>query len=301
MAWYQEMSFLITKLNALTARTQQCIIPDKTLYSQESPDTPEENKTTKELLIQYARDPSNAALFNYASMAHNTHFHFTSLNLYADSDTPTPMPKELVTEVEKDFTSVDDLRTSLIDTADSMFGPGFVWLVRAKTPAPAGSGERERYSMRVLCTYLAGSPYAAAHYRAQTTDMNTQNSQSYREAAARGLSGFDLMRQTSLQNSVGSFGPTARIGQEKKISKGGTEVEPLLCVNMWEHAWLRDFGIYVPDQEGRWHSGKRVYLETWWRTVDWQTVWRRCEESVKHEKVEAQNRGLGGMNSFMYR
>ncbi len=33
----------------------------------------------KDLLIQYARDPENATIFNYASMAHNIHFFFEGI------------------------------------------------------------------------------------------------------------------------------------------------------------------------------------------------------------------------------
>lgn len=297
MAWHEEMNFLISKLNALTASMISSPSLTSLLLTQDT-DTPEENKDTKTLLIQFARDPNNAALFNYASMAHNIHFHFTSLNPLADSQTAPALPSALVTEIQKDFSSTDDLRQTFLDTADSMFGPGFVWLVRAKTPAPPGTGERERYRMRVLCTYLAGSPYAGAHYRAQRTDMNTQDSQLYRDAARRGLSGPEFMRQTSIQSGAGSFGLASRFGLEKKVSRGGVELEPLLCVNMWEHAWMRDWGIYQPNSEGQWISGKRRYLETWWRTVDWEGVWRRCESSVGQERDDSRRRA--GSNMFSY-
>lgn len=33
----------------------------------------------KDLLLHYARDPTNAAIFNYASMAWNNHFFFKGI------------------------------------------------------------------------------------------------------------------------------------------------------------------------------------------------------------------------------
>ena len=41
--------------------------------------TPEESVPTKTLLLSNAREPDKAALFNYASMAHNNHFFFNCL------------------------------------------------------------------------------------------------------------------------------------------------------------------------------------------------------------------------------
>lgn len=46
----------------------------------------------------------------------------------------------------------------------AMFGPGFVWLVK----------NAQSTELRILTTYLAGSPYTAAHWRRQGLDMNTQ-------------------------------------------------------------------------------------------------------------------------------
>ena len=41
--------------------------------------TPDEGDTAKSLLIKHARQPEKAALFNYASMAHNNHFFFSGI------------------------------------------------------------------------------------------------------------------------------------------------------------------------------------------------------------------------------
>lgn len=48
---------------------------------------------------------------------------------------------------------------------------------------------------------------------------------------------------------------------------GGYSSYPILCVNTWEHAYLRDYGI----------GGKRAYLERWWDRVDWAVVERNAK------------------------
>jgi len=129
------------------------------------------------------------------------------------------------------FSSYDTLRTELIETADAMFGPGFVWIVK----------DQETGKMKLLCTYLAGSPFPLAHLRSQQKDMATFNSGS---------------------NHVGAFGPYSRVGMANQRAPGGYNSYPILCVNTWEHAYLRDYGV----------GGKRAYLERWWDRIDWAVV-----------------------------
>jgi Fe-Mn family superoxide dismutase len=57
--------------------------------------------------------------------------------------------------------------------------------------------------------------------------------------------------------------------QKGKTTPGGEMLEVLMCVNTWEHVWLRDYGV----------GGKREFLERWWDVVDWNVVEGRIEES----------------------
>lgn len=214
----------------------------------------DKNMRTKDLLIKYARDPENASIFNYASMLYNTHFFFDGLN---STGTPIPPSESLAREIMNSFSTPAALRTDFLTTAHSMFGPGFIWLVRViesdqKQTAPV---------FKILPTYLAGSPYAGAHYRQQSSDQNTQA----RDAANRGLSAFDFQRQHIVQNNVGFLGPMSR--GERRVSKGGVEVNPVLCVSTWEHMWLRQFGI----------SGKGRYLNAFWDKINWRVVENRMK------------------------
>lgn len=199
---------------------------------------PFEGQDIKSLVISLARDPTKAYAFNLASMAFNNHFFFRGLNTNPDIDSkPT---SEVLSQIGTDFSSESTLKETFIATANAMFGPGFVWLVQLN----AGTGT----TLRILPTYIAGSPLSGAHYRRQSHDLNTHNAESHTQL-----------------NSVGSFGASAQKGgvqAQPKKPLGGIDVVPLLCVNTWEHAWLHDYGV----------GGKEAYLRAWWKKIDWSQV-----------------------------
>jgi Fe-Mn family superoxide dismutase len=177
-------------------------------------------------------------------MAHNNAFFFSTL-----SPNPGPMPEALKKELEDSFGSIDNLKREFIVTASSMFGPGFVWLVKTRD---------RKYSL--LCTYLAGSPYPGAHYRRQQVDMNTED-KSVSDAIRR-------MNNMEVSNTVGSHGPHS----QKKMSPGGIDLNPILCINMWEHVYLPDYGVGAGGV-----GGKKAFAGSWWHTIDWSVVMDNAE------------------------
>lgn len=65
------------------------------------------------------------------------------------------------------------------------------------------------------------------------------------------------------QNRVGSnryMNP-----DEKDRSPNSLVSYPILCLNVWQHMWIPDYGI----------MGKRQYLGAWWERIDWQVVFNR--------------------------
>ena len=60
--------------------------------------------------------------------------------------------------------------------------------------------------------------------------------------------------------SAGVMGPYSKL--DRKAAPGGAELDVLLGVSTWEHAWLRDWGV----------GGKRGFLEAWWERIDWGVV-----------------------------
>jgi len=140
-----------------------------------------------------------------------------------------------------------------------MFGPGFVWLVQNNI----------NKKLFILPTYLAGSPLPGAHYRRQTTDMNTHPQD-----------------QQPVFNSVGAFGKeSAREKGKSRPAFGGVEVTPLLCVSTWEHVWLQDYAL-----EYGFGMGKRRYLEAWWKRINWNEV----------ENLASLSKGPSTQDTFVY-
>ncbi|KAL8703059.1 MAG: hypothetical protein Q9201_003759 [Fulgogasparrea decipioides] len=240
----------------------------------------DENTATKELLLKYARDPNHAALFNYASAAHNNHFFFDSL-----SPSPISVPPALLSQINTSFSSFESLRSHFLATADSMFGPGYVWLVK-RTQHTLNESMR----LSILATYNAGSPYPGAHFRLQPLDMNTANTgvtgvmspyeyakmmkgeegtypvDDRLKAYATGM-GTGNPNSPAYKGSAGSFGAYSNTKQNSTMypqnkAPGGALIEVLLGVSTWEHVWLWDWGI----------AGKRKFLEGWWEKIDWEVV-----------------------------
>lgn len=202
------------------------------------------------LVSKYARSAEKSSLFNYASMAANNHFFFSCLSPNKTEPSPT-----FLSDIDDSFSSYDTLRTEIIETADAMFGPGFVWIVK----------DQEAGRMKLLCTYLAGSPYPEAHNRSQQLDMATQ-------ATRTGPNGEPLLdpyRSLPVNNSVGSFGRHTKLGGFNQRSVNRYNAQPVLCVNTWEHAFLRDYGV----------GGKRTYLQRWWDRVDWAVVENHAQQA----------------------
>jgi len=247
IAWTQYQTLLIRKLNELTAGE------------------PIENMRPKDLAIMFARDPMNASVFNYASAAHNNHKFFETL-----SPSPSPLERQpaLMRSLEKTFGSIETLRATMLDTAAAMFGPGYVWLVWARN-ADRNNSRMGRW--RILTTYLAGTPYAEAGYRAQGIDMANNNTTSYQE----------YLRSQQVANTAGAFGNFSASGREEaKLPPGGTSVMPVLCVSTWEHTYMYNYGVI----------GKQAYLNDWWNVIDWGVV----EASAPTEAKEMREFGWSG-------
>ena len=207
-------------------------------------------------------------------MAHNNTLFFRNL-----APRPVALPAPLRRALDDAFGSVDTLRREMAAAARAMFGPGFVWLVKTTGEGTTGRG---RPALRVLATYLAGSPYPQAHWRRQSLDMNTLGGAS--DAAQSPVRDwFAKQQQAALDTGRRGGGaaaatppsplpplaqaPARPVGDEDRRAPGGVDVVPLLCLNTWEHVWIRDYG-WGEDGQG----GKADYVERWWNVIDWERV-----------------------------
>ncbi|KAK4237514.1 Manganese/iron superoxide dismutase [Achaetomium macrosporum] len=232
ISWTQYQTHLLERLNALTGGTGW------------------ESRHVKDIMLGTAREPDQAPTFNYASMIHNNHFFFKHL-----SPVPVQIPDPLRGLLEKSFGSIETLRQEMIYTAASMFGPGFVWLVKTSQPGLP-------VAFKVLVTYAAGSPYPAAHWRRQDVDMST---------AASGINEAGMeTAKTYLENTA--YGAGKKVGnpaaKRADFAPGGTDLLPVLCLNTWEHVWLWDYGFGIGNAGG----GKLGYAEKWWNRINWERV-----------------------------
>ncbi|MCJ1253085.1 hypothetical protein MMC24_000892 [Lignoscripta atroalba] len=229
IAWTQYQGYVVDCLNRLTAGTD------------------DEHALTKNILLKHARQADRASLFNHASMAHNNHLFFSALT--PNSSTPSA---PFLKHIDSSFSSLPSLRSTFVATANAMFGPGFVWLIR-KNNLQALTNEPE---LAILTTYIAGSPYPGAHFRAQPIDMATQNTNVYPRMDVSQLA----LQGPNSRQYAGAMGGYSR--NDKKLAPGGQDLEVLLGVCTWEHVWLRDWGV----------GGKRGFLEAWWDRIDWSVV-----------------------------
>jgi len=185
-------------------------------------------------------------------MALINHFFWESLS--KEKQEPS---HNLLRAVEDSFTDVETLRSEMLESADAMFGNGFVWLLR-----------QDNGLLRVMNTYNAGSAFPKAWPRRQSWDTTTRDSQDN-----------IAMRVAAGRLTAGSFGDSSanRVGE----FEGQLRAEPILCVNVWQHMYLPDYGIL----------GKRAYLSAWWERIDWDFVFR--DRWVRIDSAGPARRGLG--------
>ncbi|KAL9115360.1 MAG: hypothetical protein Q9227_000681 [Pyrenula ochraceoflavens] len=250
LAWERCQDQLLGRINALTTETI------------------DEHKTLEDIVETYSAYPEKAQLFNNASMAMNNHFFFRGI-----TTAKTEPSAELKALIENSFSSLESFGLEFIEHASAMFGPGFVWLVQ----------DRGTDNLRILVTYIAGSPYRSAHaFRGSPVDAATEikppQGRTYRDRA-------EQERMTRPQNSPGKHG---------KEIKTEYNSEPILCVNTWQSAYLRDFNL-----------DKKSYVRRWWKFIDWKraseisrdiTNSRLYSDSASNRKATESGRRLGNVN-----
>ncbi|KAK9717397.1 hypothetical protein K7432_006235 [Basidiobolus ranarum] len=193
---------LIDRLNSLVAGTEH------------------EDQNVFETMIMTYKQPSKAAIYNYASQAWNTDFFLQTL-----TTDPRPIKEDLKIRIARDFGSLEGFKERFAKGASSLFGSGWTWLV-----------EDERGVLRIINTYNSGNPITTG--RLQQFDANTTS-------GAEEMSDPESDK-ASTQKPTGAYAP-------------------VLGLNMWEHAYVVDFGV----------DGKEKYIEAFWESVDWEKVHSR--------------------------
>lgn len=252
--------------------------------------TEQENSSLVDTIISAAEKPDRIMAFNYASQALNNAFFLSQLRSppgtsqdpsskdYLDREPPA-VPQELAREISAQWGSVTAFKSAFSSAALGMSSSGYVWLVRDQA-----------HNLGIVPTFGAGT--VLVHNRIQrgpeelqslaAVDPAEQARQAEEEAARQSESGSSRSvyspglepradRASSLGfNDSGSSEALRILGRVNSDTSAGQGLSPLLCLSVYEHAWLPDWGIW----------GKETYLARFWEVVDWtkvQELWKQGE------------------------
>ena len=217
--------------------------------------TPRATESVVETVMNAAHDRESILAFNYASLALNTSFFLSCLVPHAAQKQPAyPQPsthigavptlfgKTLATAISDQFGSLPQLKLAMSSAAMGMVSSGWVWLVKD-----------EHGRLGIVPTYGAGTVLVQQRRQCGPKDLVTavQDGEAQAEAPAAPDAPtrpprFDALSRTSGADAIGQH------------------LYPLLCVSMYEHAWLGDYGFW----------GKERYMTHFWDCVNWERVER---------------------------
>lgn len=197
-----------------------------------------------QLIQKTHQNSAHARLHHYASQAWNMDFWLQGLTPAAGYREPLPVLQQAI---ERDFGSWDAFVEQFGTSAEAMVASGWTWLV--KRPS---SGR-----LAIINTYNGGSPM----------HVTMRNPLAPKESPESGLSAM-LGLKKPISSDTGSIAPFGSIAAAAGSSGDGTfsAVEsgafvPVLGLNMWEHAWIQDYGLF-----------KEEYIRNFWKCVNWSRV-----------------------------
>lgn len=141
------------------------------------------------------------------------------------------MSEVLAKRISESFGSVEVFKREFATNALGLFGSGWTWLVEDKDGR-----------LVLLNTYNAGSPH---HRRRMQREDETSTDHDFASGAQNPYSG------------------ASKFSAPAKLMANSSYV-PILCVSMWEHAYLTDYGVT--------REGREKYLNNFFKTVDWSVV-----------------------------
>ncbi|RKP35043.1 Manganese/iron superoxide dismutase, partial [Dimargaris cristalligena] len=242
-------SNLIQNVNRLTANTEY------------------ENLSLVSVARKSSKQAQQAAIFNYASQAWNLDFFLTTLQANAAASPAATTAASSANAIENDYGTQENFVAEFTHHAMAIFGSGWTWLV-----------QDEAGLLRILNTYNAGSVLTPS--RMDEVDGNTNASATPTTSGAGGLlqSSESVVSQPTVSmdpwatNAADPFYKSnyfvntgiGAIRQGGSATQSSGEYIPLLALNMWEHAYLRDHKM-----------DKQAYIAHFFNHVNWEKVDRR--------------------------
>ncbi|GME81980.1 unnamed protein product [Ambrosiozyma monospora] len=187
-----------------------------------------ETRTPLAITLSSARKSHLAPVYHYASQAHNNHFFFQQLKDASETEVkPEDIIKpQLLKMINNSFENLENFKNTFLYAADTLSGNGWVFLV-----------EDEYKNLKIIQCNNDGTPYL--YSKNQSIDLN---------------GAIDLADYEKL------------ISHEEKLANKVKDYSlPLLAVNVWEQAYVEDYGV----------TGKADYLENFWKCIDWEVVNKR--------------------------
>lgn len=179
---------------------------------------------------------STAKKQQYASLFHYAsqahNNHFFFQQLTAKGTSASQIKPSLLSKINKQYGNLDTFKNEFLFKADSMTGNGWVFLV-----------ETENKTLKIIQCNNDGTPYF--YGRNQSVDLN----------GAIDLSDYELLMSN----------------KEKVLNNVKDWSLPLLCANVWEFAYIKDYGV----------NGKGDYLENFWNCINWDVINKRVFSNVE--------------------
>ncbi|KAL1741778.1 Manganese/iron superoxide dismutase [Schizophyllum fasciatum] len=203
-------------------------------------DTELENKRLVDVIIGAAQQENQVLAFNYGSLALNTSFFLRQL--YTETHERS-MSFDLRSAIRTQYGSVAQLKSAFMGAASGMFTSGFLWLV-----------SDSRGNMGVVPTFGPGTLLIRSRSHLAASDADFKR--------AKSILDDDAEYAEAHPATVGV--PAANALSDKLTALNyGDVLYPLLCVPMYEHAWMSaGFGVW----------GREEWLRHMWSVVDWAAV-----------------------------
>lgn len=176
------------------------------------------------LLLNTAKKPFQSHIFNLASAAHNNHLFVENI---LPSSTATQPSRIFASRIQEQFDcSWDEFKKEMVRRAESdVLGQGWLFLV-----------ENSNKEFHILTVQNNGTPYYFP--RNQSFDLNSA------------LSLEEFSQLSAIQSLV----------------KGQKKIEdwtmPLIAVNLWDYAYLPDYGV----------KGRAQYIKNVLDNLNWSVV-----------------------------
>jgi len=161
------------------------------------------------------------------NFASQAHNNHMFVQALTDATTNETKPSlALKTVIERDFGSLEELKAQIFSYALSSYGNGWLFLI-----------EDQEKRLYLQFSYAAGNPYFLG--RAQTFDLNIP---------------MDAEVERELRDTKADIDSNAR-----------PYPVPLIALNLWENAYLADYGV----------AGKEQYLNKVWDALNWDVISER--------------------------